>query len=353
MRVNQQHYRTVWMDGQSVCMIDQNLLPFRFEVFRANTCQESCAAIRNMTVRGAGAIGAAAAYAMAQAILSAPAQGFWAAVDEGKKAIESTRPTAQNLFYAVDRVYAAAKKSADPKKAAMDEAQAIADEDVRSCQAIGQAGAALIRDGANIETHCNAGWLAFADYGTALAPIYTAVREGKKVFVYVDETRPRSQGARLTAWELHHEGIGHAIVPDNAGAYLMSMGKVDLMIVGADRIAANGDTANKIGTLEKAIVAREFGVPFYVAAPLSTFDVNCADGKSIPIELRGEDEVLYQTGLRADGGTERVLVASPGSGAVNPAFDVTPAKYITGIITDKGVVSPTRGAIGSLVERKG
>ncbi|MCY2953697.1 MAG: S-methyl-5-thioribose-1-phosphate isomerase [Planctomycetota bacterium] len=351
MRVKQNHYRTVWMDRQSVFMIDQNLLPFQFEIFESKTYKESCAAIRNMTVRGAGAIGAAAAFSMAQVILSAPEQNFWAYAEEGRKEIENTRPTAQNLFYAVDRVLGAARKSQVPKKAALEEAQSVADEDVRSCQAIGETGATLIKDNARIQTHCNAGWLAFVDYGTALSPIYAAAKAGKKVFVYVDETRPRSQGARLTAWELYHQDIPHAIVPDNAGAYLMSIGKVDLMIVGADRIAANGDTANKIGTLEKAIAAKEFGVPFYVAAPRSTFDLNCNDKDGIPIEQRDEEEVLYQIGLTQSGKIEKVLVASPGSKAVNPAFDVTPAKYITGIITEKGIVTPSRASIARLFGR--
>ncbi|MBW2980113.1 s-methyl-5-thioribose-1-phosphate isomerase, partial [Candidatus Woesearchaeota archaeon] len=184
------------------------------------------------------------------------------------------------------------------------------------------------------------GWLAFVDYGTALSPVYAAHRAGKKVFVYVDETRPRSQGARLTAWELKNEDVPHVIIPDNAGAHLMSQGKVDMMIVGSDRIAANGDAANKIGTFEKALAAKEFNIPFYVAAPTSTIDLNCKSGKDIPIEERSEDEVLYQTGPDETGQIKKILVCSPGSKALNPAFDVTPAKYIKGIITEKGIVKP-------------
>ena len=213
----------------------------------------------------------------------------------------------------------------------------IADEDAENCKKIGEYGNELIKDGFKIETHCNAGWLAFVDWGSALAPIYAAKRQGKKVFVYVDETRPRCQGAMLTSWELLNEGIEHRIISDNAGAHYMSRG-VDMMIVGADRIAANGDTANKIGTFEKAIVAKELGIPFYVAAPTTTFDVECATGADIPIEERIEDEVLYASGLADTGRISRVRIAPKGARALNPAFDVTPAKYITGIITEKGVV---------------
>jgi len=326
MKVNGKAYRTVWLEGSTVYLIEQNLLPFEFRVQEAKTYQETCRAIKSMTVRGAGALGAAAGFAMAQAFLAKadPAQA--------KKEIEATRPTAQNLFYAVNRVF----NSKEPAS----EAQRIADEDADSCRRIGEFGSSLIRDGMKIETHCNAGWLAFVDHGSALAPIYAAHRGGKHLFVYVDETRPRGQGARLTAWELKNEEVPHAIIADNAGAYLMSQGKVDLMIVGADRIAGNGDTANKIGTLEKAIAAQEYGIPFYVAAPSSTIDRTCPDGRAIPIEERSADEVLYQTGLTAGGSLEKVLVCSPGSPALNPAFDVTPAKYITGIITEKGIIDP-------------
>ncbi|MBU0501917.1 MAG: S-methyl-5-thioribose-1-phosphate isomerase [Candidatus Margulisbacteria bacterium] len=321
MKVAGQDYRTVWMKGSSVFLIEQNLLPFEFKIFESKSYKDTCVAIKTMLVRGAGAIGATAGFAMAQAFLEVPNK-----VVEAKAEIEATRPTAQNLFYATNRVF----NSKDP----VAEAQKIADEDAAACKKIGELGNELIKDGFKIETHCNAGWLAFVDYGSALSPIYTAHRAGKKVFVYVDETRPRSQGARLTAWELKNENVPHKIIPDNAGAYLMSRGEVDMMIVGADRIAANGDAANKIGTLEKAICAKEFGIPFYVAAPSSTFDKNCATGKDVPIEERSEDEVLYQTGPN----NQRILVASPGSGAINPAFDVTPAKYITGIITEKGII---------------
>lgn len=249
------------------------------------------------------------------------------------------------MFYATNRVYNAAKNSDDPKKAAVEEAQKIADEDSENCRKIGEYGNELIKDGYRIETHCNAGWLAFVDYGSALSPIYVAHRAGKKIFVYADETRPRSQGARLTAWELKGEGVPHKIIPDNAGAHLMSRGEIDMIIVGSDRIAANGDVANKIGTLEKAIVAKRYGVPFYVAAPTTTIDPNCPSGKDIPIEERDQEEVLYQTGPTKDGREETILVASPGSEAMNPAFDVTPAELVTGIITEKGIIKASEEGI--------
>jgi S-methyl-5-thioribose-1-phosphate isomerase len=330
MKVEGKDYRTVWMEGSSVFLIDQNLLPFKFEIYEAKSYLDTCQAIKAMLVRGAGAIGVAAGFAIAQAFLQVPHNE----IDKAKKEVESTRPTAQNLFYATNRVYKAGKEQA------INEAQEIADEDAENGKKIGQHGDQLIKDGYRIETHCNAGWLAFADWGSALAPVYVAHRSGKKVFIYVDETRPRGQGARLTAWELKNEGIPHVIIPDNAGATLMAQGKVDLMIVGADRIAANGDVANKIGTLEKAIAAKEHGVPFYVAAPTSTIDLKCRSGKAIPIEERPGDEVLYQTGINKEGKLEKVLVCSPGSKALNPAFDVTPAKYISGIITEKGIINP-------------
>jgi len=338
LKVKGKNYKTVWIEGPSIFLIEQNLLPFEFHIFEAKDYLQTCHAIKTMIVRGAGAIGVTATFAMAQAFLQAPKDQFWKFVDKAKKDIENTRPTAQNLFHAVSQVYDAAKDSKDPTKAAVEAAQNYSQQEENNCKKIGEIGAELIKHGMNIETHCNAGWLAFVDYGSALAPIYVASQKGKKVFVYVDETRPRGQGARLTAWELKNENISHAIIPDNAGAYYMSQGKIDMIIVGADRIAANYDVANKIGTFEKAIAAKEFGIPFYVAAPSSTFDMNCKNGKDIPIEERSQDEVLYQSGITKDGRREEILVASPGSKALNPAFDVTPAKYITGIITEKGII---------------
>lgn len=334
MVVEGKHYRTIWLQGSSVFMIDQHALPFEFKIYEARTCSETCNAIRTMITRGAGAIGAAAGFAMAQAFLEC--NGNIHNAEQLKKEIEATRPTARNLFYAVEKVFEAGRKSVEM---AVAEAQRLADENVTDAESIAGFGNALIRDGSSILTHCNAGWLGFVDWGSALAPVYKAHREGKKVFVYTDETRPRGQGARLTAWELANEGVPHTIVPDNAGAYLMSNGRIDLIIVGADRIAANGDTANKIGTFEKAIVAKEFGIPFYVAAPSSTIDLSLSDGSKIPIEERSEDELLYQSGPDDDGITRRIRVAALDSGAINPAFDVTPARYITAFITEKGIIS--------------
>lgn len=340
MRVAGKDYQTVRFEGESVFLIDQNLLPFSFVIKECKTWEDSITAIRNMTVRGAGAIGAAAGFAMAQALIASED------ADMAMERIKSTRPTARDLFYAVDSVYSAGLNSV---QAAVDEAYRIARANAEAAKNIGKFGESLITDGSRILTHCNAGWLGFVDYGSALAPVYLAHRGGKSVFVYADETRPRSQGARLTAWELANEGIEHSIVADNAGAYLMSKGMVDLVIVGADRIAANGDVANKIGTFEKAIVAKQFGIPFFVAAPVSTFDLATPDGNGIEIEERSADEVNFQTGPDASGQMHTIRVSNPGSDAFNPAFDVTPAEFITGIITEKGIIKPDNKAIASLV----
>ena len=349
MNVSGKHYCTVCMKNSSVFLIEQNLLPFTFQIYTAKTYLDTCMVIKTMIVRGAGAIGATAGFAMAQAFLEAPKNDFKEFIKNAKKDIEATRPTAQNLFYATKRVFDKAINAHDPQKTACEEAQLIADEDSNACKKIGEFGNKLIKDGYSIETHCNAGWLAFVDYGSALSPIYTAHRSGKKIFVYADETRPRGQGARLTAWELKNEGIPHAIIPDNAGAYFMSKGKINIMIVGADRIARNGDTANKIGTYEKAIIAKKFNIPFYIATPTSTIDLDCISGNDIPIEERSEDEVLYQTGLTDKGKLEKILVCSPGSSALNPSFDVTPHEYITGIITEKGIIEANEKSIRKLL----
>ncbi len=340
MKVDGKDYRTVWMQGNTVCLIEQNLLPFEFKIFRSENYRDTCMVISTMIVRGAGAIGATAGYAMAQAFIESNNDSRF--IENARQEIKNTRPTAQNLFYAVERVYQAAVLSNGEFSStqAIKEAQQIADEDADACKKIGELGNELIKNGYKIETHCNAGWLAFVDYGSALSPVYAAHRSGKDVFVYADETRPRGQGARLTAWELKNEDVPHVIIADNAGAHLMSQGKVDMMIVGSDRIAANGDVANKIGTLEKAIVAQYYGIPFYVAAPVSTIDFDCASGEDIPIEQRHQDEVLYQSGADAEGKLKNILISSPGSEALNPAFDVTPATLVTAIITEKGIFKP-------------
>jgi methylthioribose-1-phosphate isomerase len=341
MKVKGKHYRTVWMEGQSVFMIEQNKLPFTFEIMEYTDYKHVCNAIKTMVVRGAGAIGAAAGFAMAQAFL----QGMNPEI--AKQEIDITRPTARNLFYATQKVFEAGLQS--PRKA-VEMAQFLADENVEQARSIGIIGSELFKSGARILTHCNAGWLGFVDYGSALAPVYVGQEQGKSFLVYADETRPRSQGARLTAWELSQAEIPHVIIPDNAAAYLMAKGMIDAVIVGADRIASNGDTANKIGTLEKAIAANYYKIPFYVAAPSSTFDLNCPDGESIDIEQRTEKEVLYQTGPTKDGKMETILVCNPGSVALNPAFDVTPASLITRIITDKGILKPCKEEIFNIFE---
>lgn len=344
MQVNGKHYRTVIMEGSTVRMINQPLIPYRFELIDLPTHHDTAEAIRTMIVRGAGAIGAAGGYGMAQVALEAPdGPGFDAYIAQGAATLRATRPTAQDLFYAIDQVLqaiAGAGGVTAARQAAVERAQTLADENAAAGEAIGRIGAALIPDGARILTHCNAGWLAFVDWGSALAPVYMAAREGKQIFVYADETRPRNQGARLTAWELEGEGIPHAVIADNAAGYLMQRGRVDLVIVGTDRVAANGDVANKIGTYEKALCAADNGVPFYVAAPWSTIDPGCPDGSSIPIEERDPDEVLVLTGMDPEGRPARIQHSHAGARALNPAFDITPARLIRSIITERGTYAP-------------
>jgi translation initiation factor eIF-2B subunit alpha/methylthioribose-1-phosphate isomerase len=321
MKVRGKDYRAVWMSGRDVVVINQPLLPHRFALLRLKNHRQTADAIRTMIIRGAGTIGATAAYGMAQAYLEKTD------LDRAYDLLLHTRPTAVDLKHAIDRVRAAAQTPAE----AVAEAERIADEYVERTKLIAQAGLPLIKSGSRVLTHCNAGWLALVDWGSATAPIYLAYRNGRKVFVWVDETRPRCQGATFTSWELLNENVPHKIIADNAAGFYMRRGEVDLCIVGADRIAANGDTANKIGTYEKAVLAKENGVPFYIAAPTSTIDSHCPTGDGIPIEERDEDEVLFLAGQR---------VAPRGARAANLAFDVTPAKYITGIITERGILKP-------------
>ena len=345
MRINGKHYQTVWMEGEHVCMIDQTLLPFELKVHKAATFQDCCHAIKNMIVRGAGAIGVVAGYAMALACLESERSGNENIRVLAKKSIESTRPTAGNLLYAVQKVFEAGLTSAGK---AMEMAVQLALENVEEARQIGLHGNELIKSKYRIGTHCNAGWLGFVDYGSALSPVYQAKESGKKIFVFVDETRPRNQGARLTAWELKNENIPHAIIPDNATAWLMSQGEIDLFIVGADRVTANGDVANKIGTLEKAIAAKYYGIPFYVAVPLSTFDLDCPSGKHIVIEERDESEMMFMEGPDESGRIQKIWVCNPGSEVRNPAFDVTPGDLITGLITSKGIIKPNQETIQKL-----
>ncbi|MCB9760798.1 MAG: S-methyl-5-thioribose-1-phosphate isomerase [Alphaproteobacteria bacterium] len=355
MKVNGTPTRTVWMEGSTVRMINQPLLPHRFEIVDLPAYTDTARSISTMVVRGAGAIGATAGYAMAQAALAAPDAGFHDAVAEAAKVVQATRPTAQNLFYAVRRVLRAVEACGDDltaaREAAVAAAQDIADDDAACCEAIGRHGGPLVPEGARVSTHCNAGWLAFVDWGSALSPVYVAQRQGRRPFVWVDETRPRSQGARLTAWELAQEGVAHAVIADNATGHYMRTGQVDLVIVGSDRIAANGDVANKIGTYSSAVVAAANGIPFYVAAPTTTIDPDCPSGDRIPIEERGQDEVCYTWGWSDEGRFIRVRTTPNQSGARNPAFDVTPAALVAGIITEKGIVPATPEGIASVARR--
>lgn len=355
MKVNGTPTRTVWWQDGRVHLINQPLLPHRFETVALENHHQTAEAIQTMVVRGAGAIGATGGFAMAQAVLAAPDDGFHAAVAEAANVVANTRPTAQNLFYAINRVVKAVEAEGDhiarAREAALACAQDIADDDAACCEAIGQNGLPLIKQGARISTHCNAGWLAFVDWGSAISPIYAAHRAGRNPFVWVDETRPRSQGARLTAWELAQEGVAHAVIPDNAAGHYMQRKEIDMVIVGSDRIAANGDVANKIGTYSSAVVARANNIPFYVAAPTTTIDPDCPTGAEIPIEERSEDEVLYTWGWSDDGVFQRVRTAPAASSARNPAFDVTPAELVAGIITEKGIVEATAAGIASVARR--
>ncbi|MFP3895728.1 MAG: S-methyl-5-thioribose-1-phosphate isomerase [Anaerolineales bacterium] len=344
MRVGEKHYRTVWMEDGVVKMINQHSIPHRFEIENLPTYRDTAEAISTMIVRGAGAIGASAAYGMAQVALQAPdGADFMDFVERGAEVLRKTRPTAQDLFYAINRVMATIKRAdsvSAAKRAAVEMAEELADTNAAAGRAIGEHGATLIENGTRILTHCNAGWLAFVDWGSALAPVYVAARQGKEVFVYADETRPRCQGTRLTAWELEGEGVPHAIIVDNAAGHLMRRGEIDMVIVGADRIAANGDVANKIGTYEKALCAAANDIPFYVTGPMSTIDADSPSGDMIPIEERDQKEVLYVTGKDDEGTIRRVRLAPEGTQARNPAFDVTPARYVKAIITEHGIYAP-------------
>lgn len=352
MNVNGTPTRTVWMEGGTVRMINQPLLPHRFEILDLHDYRDTARAIAIMQVRGAGAIGATAGFAMAQAALSADAANFHQEMAIAADVVHATRPTAQNLFYAVKTVLGAIAAQGDNIQAARDAAVAaamdLADDDAACCRAIGEHGEPLVPNKGRISTHCNAGWLAFVDWGSAMSPVYVAQRAGKKPFVWVDETRPRSQGARLTAWELAMEGVDHAVICDNAAGHYMRTGEIDMVIVGSDRIAANGDVANKIGTYTSALAAKANGIPFYVAAPTTTIDPDCPTGADIPIEERSQDEVRFTWGWSDDGTFMRVRTVPEQSSGRNPAFDVTPAELVTGIITEKGVVSASVEGIASV-----
>ena len=353
MKVNGQHTRTVWLaaDGATVGTIDQTLLPHRYATIEIKTVADAARAIKSMQVRGAPLIGAIAAYGVALALREDASD---AALERAYALLIATRPTAINLKWALDEMMAAVRNRARGERvaAAYDRARAIADEDVAINQAIGRNGLALIAaiatkkkpgERVNVLTHCNAGWLATVDWGTATAPIYMAHDAGIPVHVWVDETRPRNQGASLTAWELGQHGVPHTVIPDNTGGHLMQHGQVDIAIVGTDRVTAQGDVANKIGTYLKALAAHDNGVPFYVALPSPTIDFSVVDGvKEIPIEQRGAEEVTTMTGKTADGRIESVRIVPDGSAVANYGFDVTPARLVTGLITERGVLVATR-----------
>ena len=356
-------WKTVWMPDVNssgvhekcltgellrVQMIDQTKLPESLAVFTSWSYQETAEAIKEMVVRGAGAIGAAAGFAMAQAAQCPETDPvrYFESLEGAARYIKGTRPTAHDLFYAVDSVLAEMRQHESPsaaREAAVRKAQELARANEQACYEIGHHGFSLLQAHTNILTHCNAGWLAFVDWGSATAPLYLGRRYGKDFFVWVDVTDPKMQGAKLTSWELNHEGIENKIIADNAGGLYMQRGLVDAVIVGCDRVARNGDVANKVGTYLKALAAREHGIPFYVAAPTSTIDVRCESGACIPIEERSQDEVLYKSGYcERTQRTETVRVAPKESKAANPAFDVTPAHLVTALITEKGIISPVR-----------
>jgi methylthioribose-1-phosphate isomerase len=358
MKINGRAYRTIWLnpDGWSVEIIEQTKLPHRFETISLKSCTAAAHAIHSMQVRGAPLIGATAAYGLCMALREdASDKGLAAAV----AFLAGQRPTAINLRWALEEMRKAVAPLPAPKRVAAAYARAatLCDEDVETCRMIGVHGLKLIREIAvakkpgeavNILTHCNAGWIACVDWGTATSPIYQAHDAGIKIHVWVDETRPRNQGASLTAFELNAHGVPHTIIVDNAGGHYMQTGRVDMCIVGTDRVTSRGDVANKIGTYLKALAARDNNVPFYVALPHSTIDWTLDDGFNIPIEERSADEVLKMPGRLPDGSVVTVDIASPGSAAANPGFDITPARLVTGFITERGVSPATAGGLRKL-----
>ncbi len=358
MKIDGKHMRSIWVepDGVAAGIIDQTLLPYRFATIRLESASDAARAIKMMQTRGAPLIGAVAAYGMALAMREdASDEGL----ERAYKMLVATRPTAINLKWALDEMVAALRNRPreDRVAAAYKRSKEIIDDDAAMSEAIGRHGLKLIEEIAakkkpgervNVLTHCNAGWLATVDFGTATAPIYAAHDKGVPVHVWVDETRPRNQGAALTAFELGHHGVPHTVIPDNTGGHLMQHKMVDLAIVGADRVTARGDACNKIGTYLKALAARDNNVPFYVALPSSTIDFTLDDGVAeIPIEQRSADEVTKMTGLTADGRVETVSIVAQGSPVANYGFDVTPARLVTGLITERGVLKASREALAT------
>lgn len=357
MRIDGKHMRTIWLndDGWSISIIDQQKLPHVFEIAVLRDLNDAARAIKDMSVRGAPLIGATAAYGLSLALRDDPSD---AGLKEAYARLHATRPTAINLKWALDEIHAAVHNlvPSDRAEAAYQRSREIVQVDVEISRQIGEHGAALLRGIAevnggkpvNVLTHCNAGWLATIDWGTATAPIYVAREEGVPVHVWVDETRPRNQGAALTAYELGQEGIPHTVIVDNAGGHLMQAGQVDLCIVGTDRTAANGDVCNKIGTYLKALAADDNDIPFYVALPHTTIDWTLERGADIPIEERSGREVTHVAGLTSEGHVREVQVSAVGSEAANPAFDVTPARLVTSLITDRGLCPASRDGLLSL-----
>jgi len=357
MLVNGKHYRTIWPDenGRTVSIIDQTKLPYSFEFTTLKTLEDACHAITSMQVRGAPLIGATAAYGF---VLACAESNSDQALLSAKQKLIAARPTAMNLAWAANRIYDHVLPFAQEQRtqAAYDCAAQICDEDVSVCESIGDHGLPLIENIAgaksgpvNILTHCNAGWLATVDWGTALAPIYKAHNSGIEVHVWVDETRPRNQGAFLTAWELASHNIPHTVVVDNAGGHLMQQQLVDLCLVGTDRTTATGDVCNKIGTYLKALAARANEVPFYVCLPSSTVDWQISDGvEEIPIEQRSADEIRFMQGKVGDGKVVEIELFPPSSPARNDAFDTTPAELISGLITERGIAQASRSGLAAL-----
>lgn len=361
MQVDGKHYRSIWplADHSAVEIIDQRKLPHIFEVVRLEQLEDAATAIRDMYVRGAPLIGATAAYGVCLALRTDTSD---AALARAVDLLQATRPTAINLKWALSEMITAVENLPRDKRieAAFQRAAEICDEDVELCRAMGQNGFRLIEsmwqhkgETINILTHCNAGWLATVDWGTALAPIYMAHDAGIPVHVWVDETRPRNQGAHLTAWELGEHGVPHSLIVDNAGGHLMQHGQVDICFVGTDRTTASGDVCNKIGTYLKALAARDNGVPFYVCAPSPSIDWQIEDGlKEIPIEQRGGEEVDTITGMNAGGEVTEVSITPQGCPVANYAFDVTPARLITGLVTERGISPASREGLAALFPEK-
>lgn len=355
MKISGTPYRTIWpLASGAVRVIDQSRLPFELHTLDLNTLEDAAHAIRTMVVRGAPLIGATAAYGLALALREEASDRR---VEEAARVLEATRPTAVNLAWALSRVRGviAPLPPAERARAAFEEAGRICEDDVEQCRAIGRHGLAIIRDIAasegrrvNVLTHCNAGWLACVDWGTALAPIYMAHDAGIDVHVWVDETRPRNQGASLTAYELGAHGVPHTVIADNLGGHLMQHGRVDMVIVGSDRTTAAGDVCNKVGTYLKALAATDNGVPFYAALPVSTIDWSLEEGRRIEIEERSAQEVTHISGLATDGSVRSVRVVPEGSPALNLAFDVTPGRLVTGLITERGVCPASREGLRQL-----